>query len=107
MLGREAYHNPWILAEVDSRIYGEPDTKPSRREVVDRLLPYLEREAARGTPLKRITRHILGLYHAQPGARAWRRHLSDQKQLQVGDARIILRALEVMQGCTEETKLNY
>jgi tRNA-dihydrouridine synthase A len=103
MLGREAYHNPWILAEVDSRIYGEPDTKPSRREVVDRLLPYLEREAARGTPLKRITRHILGLYHAQPGARAWRRHLSDQKQLQVGDARIILRALEVMQGCTEET----
>lgn len=79
MMGREAYHNPWILAEVDRRLYGDPDRGPSRPEVVDRLVTYLQREAARGTPPKRITRHILGLYRGQPGSRAWRRQLSNQR----------------------------
>ena len=92
MMGREAYHNPWILAEVDRRLYGDPDRGPSRPEVVDRLVTYLQREAARGTPPKRITRHILGLYRGQPGSRAWRRQLSNQRDTLLREVITALKA---------------
>ena len=92
MMGREAYHNPWILAEVDRRLYGDPDRGPSRPEVVDRLVTYLQREAARGTPPKRITRHILGLYRGQPGSRAWRRQLSNQRDPLLREVMTALKA---------------
>jgi len=76
MIGREAYHNPWILAEADRRIFGDDRQTPSRHGVVRAMLPFIEQELARGTPLHRITRHMLGLFQGVPGARAWRRHLS-------------------------------
>lgn len=78
MMGRECYQNPYILAEVDARLYGDDHPVPSREEIVAALRPYVARELAAGTPLARITRHILGLFQGQPGARAWRRHLSEQ-----------------------------
>lgn len=78
MIGREAYQNPWVLADADREIFGEDTPAPTRHEVLARLLPYLERELAAGTPLNAMTRHILGLFHGQPGARAWRRHISEQ-----------------------------
>jgi tRNA-dihydrouridine synthase A len=78
MIGREAYQNPWLLAEADRRIFGAGDPPPSRRQVVERMLPYIEQAHALGTPVHRITRHMLGLFQGQPGARAWRRHLSEQ-----------------------------
>ena len=78
MIGREAYHNPWILAEADRLIFGDARRAPTRNEVLDAFLPYVERELARGTPLSAMSRHILGLFQGQPGARAWRRHLSEQ-----------------------------
>jgi tRNA-dihydrouridine synthase A len=77
MVGREAYHNPWLLAEVDRRIYGDPHAPPDRHQVIERLLPYIAEQLGRGTPLHRITRHILGLFQGRPGARAWRRYLSE------------------------------
>ena len=76
MLGREAYENPYLLAEVDRRFYGEARTPPTRREVAEAMLPYLEEERARGTPAHAVTRHMLGLFQGLPGARAWRRRLS-------------------------------
>ncbi|WP_269752100.1 tRNA dihydrouridine(20/20a) synthase DusA [Thiocapsa bogorovii] len=78
MIGREAYHNPWILAEADRTIFGDARRAPTRNEILDAFLPYVERELAGGTPLSAMSRHILGLFQGQPGARAWRRHLSEQ-----------------------------
>ena len=81
MIGREAYQNPYFLAEIDRRYYGVEDSAPERREVVEDMLPYIEREMARGVPLKSITRHMLGLFQGRPGARAWRRHISENAHL--------------------------
>jgi len=78
MIGREAYQNPWILAEADSRIFGDHGAAVSRQQVVTNMLPFVEQQRARGVPLHRITRHMLGLFQGRPGARAWRRYLSEQ-----------------------------
>ena len=76
MIGREAYHNPYFLAEVEAALYG---TRPPRREdVIARFLPYVEARLAEGVRLPAITRHVLGLYTGQPGARRWRRRLSEE-----------------------------
>ncbi|HEU4669288.1 MAG TPA: tRNA dihydrouridine(20/20a) synthase DusA [Dyella sp.] len=75
MLGRAAYHDPYLLAELEAALHGEP--LPTREAVLERLRPYVEAELARGTALKHITRHLLGLYQGQPGARAFRRVLSE------------------------------
>ncbi len=77
MIGREAYQNPWMLAEVDSQLFGMDNPARSRDDVVERLLPYVERQLVRGVHLNHITRHILGLYQGVPGARKFRRHLSE------------------------------
>ncbi len=77
MIGREAYHNPWMLAEADGVIFGAPVTTRSREDVLEEFLPYMEAELARGTPLRSMTRHMLGLYQGMPGARHWRRELSE------------------------------
>ena len=76
MLGRAAYQTPYLLADVDRRIFGSQEPPLSRLEVLERLRPYIERHLARGGRLNNITRHILGLYHGEPGARMFRRHLS-------------------------------
>ena len=78
MIGRAAYHNPYLLAEADRRFYGDDHPIPSRQEIVERFLPYVEQQLAAGARLHHMTRHILGLFQGQPGARAWRRHLSEQ-----------------------------
>jgi tRNA-dihydrouridine synthase A len=76
MLGREAYHNPYILAEVDHRFYGSNTPIPSREDVLQALFPYIEEQLGNGVRLRHIARHMLGLFQGEPGARAWRRHLS-------------------------------
>jgi tRNA-dihydrouridine synthase A len=78
MLGREPYHNPWLLRDIDRLIYGaggEPST--DRREILRRMYPYIETQLARGTPLSRQVRHLIGLFNGQPNARRWRRYLSE------------------------------
>ena len=77
MLGRSAYHNPYLLAEADRLLFGDQHPVPSRDDVMQALLPYVERELARGVRLQSICRHLLGLFHAAPGGRLWRRHLSE------------------------------
>jgi tRNA-dihydrouridine synthase A len=75
MLGRAAYHDPYVLARVESALHGEP--LPSRESVLQHMRPYIEAELARGVALKHITRHLLGLYQGEPGARGFRRILSE------------------------------
>lgn len=77
MIGREAYQNPWILAQVDARIFGETDSPRTRQQIVEQMWPFVEQQLALGVPVHRVTRHMLGLFQGQPGARAWRRHLSE------------------------------
>ncbi len=77
MLGREAYQNPWMLTQVDQKLFGIDRPEKSRDDVIADLLPFTERHLARGGQLNHITRHILGLYQGVPGARKFRRHLSE------------------------------
>lgn len=77
MVGREAYHNPWLLSEVDARLFGENRNVASRTEALLKFLPYVERELDSGTSLQHMTRHILGIFHGVPGGKTFRRHLSE------------------------------
>ncbi|MCG8381844.1 MAG: tRNA dihydrouridine(20/20a) synthase DusA [Gammaproteobacteria bacterium] len=78
MLGREAYSNPYCLAEVDARFYREQARlRPSRHGVLEGYITYMETQRTAGVPLGRMARHALGLFQGVPGARAWRRHLSE------------------------------
>lgn len=78
MIGRAAYHEPYeVLGQADAVIYGGPEG-PDRFEVIDRMRPYIARHLAGGGRLHQITRHMLGLFHGQPGARHWRRILSER-----------------------------
>ncbi|MGI9569521.1 MAG: tRNA dihydrouridine(20/20a) synthase DusA [Desulfobulbia bacterium] len=76
MVGRAAYQSPYLLAAVDRQIYGVQQADLSRVDIVRSFLPYIEMELTRGTRIHQISRHILGLFQGQPGARYWRRHLS-------------------------------
>jgi tRNA-dihydrouridine synthase A len=96
MLGREAYHNPYILAGVDARFYGTTQRPPSREMIIRRMLTYIETELNTGTALKHITRHMLGLYQGVPGARAWRRHLSQHATASNAGIEVIEEALHAM-----------
>ncbi|MCG6967184.1 MAG: tRNA dihydrouridine(20/20a) synthase DusA [Chromatiaceae bacterium] len=93
MIGREAYQNPWILAAADQRIFGEPESVQTRRQVVEKMLPFIEQQQAAGVPLHRLTRHMLGLFQGRPGARSWRRKLSEGAHLPGADTRLINQAL--------------
>jgi tRNA-dihydrouridine synthase A len=77
MLGRAAYQEPWRLLPVDPAVFGETAPHASMKDAIEAMLPYIERELARGTRLHAITRHFVGAYHAVPGARAFRRHLAE------------------------------
>ncbi len=80
MLGREAYHNPWILASWDARFFGGPESMRTRESVEAQMVDYMAREArAHGTPWSTIARHMLGLRHGLPGARRWRQVWSDHR----------------------------
>ena len=77
MLGRAAYEDPYLLAAADARFFGESDVPPSRHRVIERMAPYIDTAVAGGTPLRAVARHMIGLFNGWPGARAWRRHLSE------------------------------
>ncbi|WP_240733924.1 tRNA dihydrouridine(20/20a) synthase DusA [Herbaspirillum huttiense] len=106
MLGREAYHNPYLMATFDARYYGDLDggRQPSRAEVIEAMLPYIKRQLelhgdnGRGLRLNSITRHMLGLLTGMPGARAFRQTLSDSKRLALGDPALLLEALQRTQA---------
>jgi tRNA-dihydrouridine synthase A len=94
MIGRQAYHDPCFLIELEKSLYaGQGWQAPDRREIIELMIPYVERQMAAGAELKHITRHMLGLFAGQPGARAWRRHLSERAHLPDADADVLRQAL--------------
>lgn len=77
MIGRAAYNDPWMLRDADARIFGGRAGPESRHAVIDAFLPYVEAQCMAGVPLNRMTHHLMGLFNGLAGARAWRRHLSE------------------------------
>ncbi|WP_062786444.1 tRNA dihydrouridine(20/20a) synthase DusA [Aquitalea pelogenes] len=104
MVGREAYHNPWLMAGWDAVFYGDDSTAVTRQQVVDAMLPYIRARLAEGHKLRNIARHILGLFQGMPGARQWRRMLSDAKLLDGADEGLLLQALAAMPSRVSDTE---
>lgn len=94
MVGRQAYQNPWFLTELDTD--GGAGFPKTRAEVVAAMQDYAERELARGSLLKHITRHMLGLYAGQPGARRWRRYLSEHAHQSGAGPDVLQQALHAV-----------
>jgi tRNA-dihydrouridine synthase A len=97
MLGRAAYHDPYLLATVDWRLFGDERPVRSRADVVRALVPYVEAQRRAGTPLRAIVRHVLGLYHGQRGGRRFRQILSDSRRLAGGGPELLLEALAAVE----------
>jgi len=100
-LGRAAYQNPYLLAEVDRRLFGERQSPPPRGDVLEALIPYAERHLRAGGRLNNVTRHILGLYHGRPRARAFRRHLSERAPRSGAGIDVLLEAIRIAEGEAE------
>jgi tRNA-dihydrouridine synthase A len=98
MLGRAAYADPYLLAEVDHALFGSAETPPSRLDVLDRFAPYVAQQLARGARLNQMTRHILGLFHGQPRARAFRRHLAENAHLDGAGLEVLKAARKIVAG---------
>jgi tRNA-dihydrouridine synthase A len=97
MLGRQAYHHPYVMASFDARYYGDAALPRTRSEIIQAMIPYVHSELQKEGPrLNSITRHMLGLVAGLPGARAFRQRLSDSKELAKGDPTLLLRAFEAM-----------
>jgi tRNA-dihydrouridine synthase A len=96
MLGRAAYHDPWVLTQVDPFLFGEPAPVASRAEVVAALVSYAARELGNGTSLRAIARHVLGLFHGVRGGRRFRQILSDATRLERADASLFEYALHAI-----------
>lgn len=96
MMGREAYQNPGLLAQVDRELFGSAAVAADPVAVVRGMYPYIENELAKGTYLGHITRHMLGLFQGIPGARQWRRHLSENAHKPGADVRVLEAALALV-----------
>jgi len=96
MMGRAIYHDPYLLAQVDSQLYDDNHAVLSRHDVIREMLPYIERRMSQGCPIKSITRHLLGIFQGQPGARAWRRYLSENAHIEGADLTVLEKALTLV-----------
>ena len=97
MVGRAAYENPYLFATVDRDIYQKTSFVPSREEIVQRILPYVEQRLSQGDRLNQITRHLLSLFNGQPRAKFWRRTLSDSRLLASSGPELLEKALQAQQ----------
>ena len=93
MIGRGIYQNPWLLARADRDLFGDPRPLPDRHQILEDLIPYLEERMAAGVPLQAMTRHILDLFQGQPGAKRWRRTLSENVHRPGADVELLWRAM--------------
>ena len=104
MLGREAYQNPWMLADVDSVLFSLDNPSASRDDVIAGLLPYVEQQLAGDANLNHITRHILGLYQSVPGARKFRRHLSENAYKPEAGLEVLVEAHRLVAEASSRTQ---
>jgi tRNA-dihydrouridine synthase A len=105
MLGRVAYHDPYLLAQADWMLFGDETPARSRAEVLRAMIPYAQAHVAQGTPLRAIVRHMLGLYHGQSKGRVYRRLLSDADKLRDADVGLLEEALSAVEPSVAEAAL--
>jgi len=97
MVGREAYQNPWLLSQVDTKIYQDNRRQElNRHQVIRAMFPYIVQELSHGQHLGHITRHLLGIFHGQPGGKKFRRYLSENAHRKGADIRILEQALALV-----------
>ena len=96
MVGREAYHNPFIMNQVDEIIYGNAASQQTRFDVLENYIEYMEAQLKKGVYLKHLSRHILGLFPAMQGAKAWRRHISENAHKEGAGIEVIRTAAEFL-----------
>ncbi len=96
MMGRSIYHDPYLLAQADAQLYDDNHAVLSRHDVIREMLPYIEQRMVQACPIKSITRHLLGIFQGQPGARAWRRHLSENAHSEGADIAVLEKALSLV-----------
>ncbi len=96
MLGREAYQNPSVLIDADELYFGKPANTESAKDAVRALYPYIETLLAKGAPLHYVSRHILGLFNGQRGARLFRRYLSERAHLRESGIQVLEEALQLI-----------
>ena len=101
MMGRAVYQNPWLLAEVDENIFGCQPAVSDRLEVIDQLIPYIERELKTGVRFSSICRHILGLFQGLPGAKRFRRVLSEQGHRPGAGIEVLQDAVSYLKNTSE------
>ncbi|MDP0589142.1 MAG: tRNA dihydrouridine(20/20a) synthase DusA [Candidatus Endonucleobacter bathymodioli] len=97
MVGREAYQNPYMLAEVDNLLYGTCSLTVERKVIVERMIPYIESSLINGIYISHITRHMLGLYHGVPGAKRFRRHISENAHKPGAGSQLLLDAISLIE----------
>ncbi len=102
MMGRAAYQTPWVLGDIDRALFGEEPPVRTRREAVAAFLPHIARELNAGAPLNAMTKHLLGLFNGLPGARAFRRHLSENAVKPGADVTVVETALGFIGDDAEE-----
>jgi tRNA-dihydrouridine synthase A len=97
MLGRCAYHTPWLLSEVDQMFFAAEAPVGNRIDTVTAMFPYIEQQLGQGQWLSKMTRHMLGLFHAQPGGRLWRQIISEQSHVPGAGLEVLTRALAAVE----------
>ncbi len=107
MLGRAAYQNPYLLAEVDSLIYNAPTVIKTRDQVLLDYIPYIEEQLQNNVALNHMTRHILGLFQGIPGAKLFRRHISEQAHRSDAGINVVYQARELMLEAQHRADVNH
>ncbi len=93
MIGREAYNNPYFLSQVDAQIFGDKRPIANRQEILEQFAQYCQREIEQGNKLHHMSRHILGLYHGEYGARNFRRHITERANKEGANIQVLLDAV--------------
>ncbi len=98
MVGREAYNNPYFLAQIDAQLFNSTKTAPTRFEILENMLPYIEGQMAEGVKLNHISRHILGLFNGMDGTKAFRRHISEEAHKKNAGIEVLQKAVSFIQA---------
>ena len=104
MIGRAAYHTPYLLADIEKEIFNNENV-PSRKEIIENLIPYVKDEVKKGTRLNQIMRHTLGLFHGQTGASYWKRYLSENMCVRDADVQKINHIMDKIKYNNVETRV--
>ncbi len=99
MLGREVYHNPYLMMQVDAALYNDAGEIFSRKQVLEQYFTYIEQQLGQGAHLKHMSRHLLGLFQGQPGAKAWRRFISENAYKDGAGIEVLHKGMDRVEDC--------